>query len=847
LAAKQNKAKNLNLALFLLLILISPSARALEVVLTVTNDSKIARKSSPVRTGIPFAKGKIKDLDKLSVKLGSKTLPAQFTTLSKWPDGSMRWVLLETQVDLAPGAKAKLLLREGGGNSKPVKALKISQTPETITINTGPMTVVIDRKSGRIFKSVKLDGREMVSSSGRGMVLYLPGEKKIVETKVGRRTHKAVEYGKGQAVPAGPPDNVKIELQGPMRTTVCIKGTFPNIHNGLMRYTVRVTVWAGLKKIGLHAWLENHGGIGYWRKSRKVTKPVGKMEWFIFDACALELGLNLGNKVLAKCEGASSGEDLYVLQLCKRNRDNRKLKYNDYDVYSMKDYLFTITAGGKELKKGDRTDGLLKLTGNKGGLTAGIRDFWQNYEKAIGYKDNKLNFWLWPTEGTWPRIGPRYSAGLYDDQLKNSPRPGLYHLQGSVHKGHQLLLDFSGQDSAATHVELTRPLLALAPANYYAGTGAAPALFAPPETLTGEEDCDAKLKSWSNLTASLVDKKSRYSFFAARKQAEWSSISYFGDSTYWYGWMDFGDIAIPAHGPVGLHYDWLWLMTLNTMRTGNITYMRFATEMARHRIDIDQLWSDHDPDWVSGLQRSGGFPAFHAYRLSSPPGPGSNFLAGLVLYYMMTGEPKALEACHRNARGLKASWQEIAKRRPYNGPQGNMASNAWALQSYCAMYDLTADKKWVDEALALFKKNIKPKWKALGAHLHSPQQIRSQGYTKDDIKYCQAIYGLCMLHNRSGDADVLKLLQEGSDKEFSENYFDAPLFLADLKAYVGMVTGKSDYADDALEHWIEAWPESKSLPAFQPRNSIWSKRTALYLRAGHLLQYYYWKKKTTKR
>ena len=86
-------------------------------------------------------------------------------------------------------------------------------------------------------------------------------------------------------------------------------------------------------------------------------------------------------------------------------------------------------------------------------------------------------------------------------------------------------------------------------------------------------------------------------------------------------------------------------------------------------------------------------------------------------------------------------------------------------------------------------------------------------------------------------------IKAGADKDFPENYFDAPLFLADLHAYVALVTGKSDYADDAVEHWIEASPESKCPPVYVgKKNSIWPGRAVMHLRSGHLLQYYFWKK-----
>jgi hypothetical protein len=342
---------------------------------------------------------------------------------------------------------------------------------------------------------------------------------------------------------------------------------------------------------------------------------------------------------------------------------------------------------------------------------------------------------------------------------------------------------------------------------------------------------------------SLVDPESPHGLFAARKQSDWSSVTYFGDSTYWYGWMDFGDVPVPAKGPIGLDSDWLLIMLLGAVRTGDVSYLRFAAEMGRHRVDVDQFWSDRDPPYCNGLQRGDlNFPAFHCYRLSSPPGVRSNHLAGTVLYYLLTGERKALECATRNAEGLKAAWAEIDKTKPWAGPQGDMSANGWAIHGYCAMYALTGEKEWLDQALGLFRGNVTAKWKGLGPHLHERQQIRSQDYTKDDIKYCYALYAFCLLQHYTGEEKLLEMLKAGSDQEFPPNFFDAPLFLADMDAYVALKTGKAEYAGKATEHWLQASPEGKCPPVWLPNNAVWAERVGMHLRAGHLLEYYFWKK-----
>jgi hypothetical protein len=413
-------------------------------------------------------------------------------------------------------------------------------------------------------------------------------------------------------------------------------------------------------------------------------------------------------------------------------------------------------------------------------------------------------------------------------------------MPGGVHKGHQMILDFSGRPAEATRAEVRHPLFPLAAAQYYASTEAAPGLFAPADVRTGDVECDAKLDSWMAMTRSVADPKSRYSLWQARRDT--------GRANFWYGWMDFGDMCVPGSGYVSLHYDWPWIMLVDLMRTGNPAFLRLANDMMQHRIDVDHTWSQVGPG--RDLQRGvGRYTHFHCSRFTyAHPSVDANWLAGVVLWHMLSGEPKARECAERNAAALIKGWDYLLKNDGWSigRRKADMQSNARAIFGYCSMYALTADRKWLDEALKLFRTNITGKWKVHGPHLHARQQIRSQSYIRDDMKYCYSIQALCLLHHYTDDKELFRLLKAGCDQEFPENWFDAPLFLADLHAYVSHETGQAAYAEEAVEHWIQASPESRQPPVYQPDNSQWSRRKAMHLRTGHLLQYYFWKKSRKK-
>ncbi|MGQ9662304.1 MAG: hypothetical protein ACUVWX_08225, partial [Kiritimatiellia bacterium] len=130
--------------------------------------------------------------------------------------------------------------------------------------------------------------------------------------------------------------------------------------------------------------------------------------------------------------------------------------------------------------------------------------------------------------------------------------------------------------------------------------------------------------------------------------------------------------------------------------------------------------------------------------------------------------------CLRNATAPKAARNHVNRERPYAGPQADMTATGAALQSYYALYDLTADRAWLEEAMSLFRTNVVAKWKACGPHLHGSTQIAGQEYIKDDMRYCYAIQSLCELHSRTNDEKLVELLLKGCETEFPATYYEAP-------------------------------------------------------------------------
>ena len=71
--------------------------------LQVSEHDGVARRAFPVTGGIPLARGLARAADALVLlDADGRPLDMQAEVLSRWGDGSARWILLDFQVDLQP-------------------------------------------------------------------------------------------------------------------------------------------------------------------------------------------------------------------------------------------------------------------------------------------------------------------------------------------------------------------------------------------------------------------------------------------------------------------------------------------------------------------------------------------------------------------------------------------------------------------------------------------------------------------------------------------------------------------------------------------------------------------------
>ena len=83
-------------------------------------------------------------------------MPLQTEVLTRWTDGSIRWLLLDFQTDLAAGQKKTFLLRHGPNTNRAAvdKPVRVTGEGRGVLMSTGPMRLMLSADQFRLLDAV---------------------------------------------------------------------------------------------------------------------------------------------------------------------------------------------------------------------------------------------------------------------------------------------------------------------------------------------------------------------------------------------------------------------------------------------------------------------------------------------------------------------------------------------------------------------------------------------------------------------------------------------------------------------------------------------------------------------
>ena len=135
-------------------------AAAGEIAFEVKEPSGVDRVDWPVTSGIPFVRGEVADPDRIALfNDRGQELPLQRDVLARWPDGSIRWLLLDFQTGLNANESKTFTLRFGEDvRPAPVQSkLSAIAAEDNVTIDTGPLRMKLSPRQFRLFDNVQVD------------------------------------------------------------------------------------------------------------------------------------------------------------------------------------------------------------------------------------------------------------------------------------------------------------------------------------------------------------------------------------------------------------------------------------------------------------------------------------------------------------------------------------------------------------------------------------------------------------------------------------------------------------------------------------------------------------------
>ena len=195
--------------------------------------SRFDRPAEPITVAVPFPRGELGADTPVAVTADGKALPTQARATATWPDGSVRWLLVDALVDLPGNAPADFALETGALSPTP-EARATARVGDDATIETGPLTIALCAPGERgLLGEIALDGEHFAA----GEELVGP------EMTVGGETFVA----------AMDADGWRVVEPGPVRVVVEARGRHVGADGRTqLDFIARVTAWAGKPWIEVH-------------------------------------------------------------------------------------------------------------------------------------------------------------------------------------------------------------------------------------------------------------------------------------------------------------------------------------------------------------------------------------------------------------------------------------------------------------------------------------------------------------------------------------------------------------------------------------------------------------------
>ena len=565
----------------------------------------LERRGEPVTCGIPWPRGGLADPSLLGlVDAEGRPVPVQASSLDRWSDGSVRWVLLDWQADVVGSAtyRVSVLAPETPPVASPVS---VAAGPGgEVVVETSRASFVIRAGSPALFRSIKVAGADVIVPARTGFTAK-DGSGRVFEAVASR---------------------LEVFETGPLRAVVRAEGELVSAGvRPLARFTLDLEFFAGSATVRCSATILNprkarHPG-GLWElggdgsitirdASVKFAMPDGPGETTILCSVDRQSPPQHHAGDFELYQDSSGGENWAG-----------SVHINAGRTVATSFRGYRLRADGRE-KHGLRASPVVAIGRGGQTLAIAVEHFWENFPKAIEVSSGTLTLRLFP--------------GQFAD---------LHELQGGEQKTHEFVVAFADDRVTETPLAWCRaPMVPRATPSWYASSGAIPHLS------PSAEDSD-------HTYLSLVDAAIKGDDTFERKREVIDE----------YGWRHFGEVyadheAVFHSGPAPLvshynnQYDNIAGFAYQFLRGGDARWWAAMAELARHVVDIDIYHTDDDRSaynhglfWHTCHYVDADTGTHRAYPKAGDvcgggPSGGHAYTTGLMLHHFLTGNSRTRAA-----------------------------------------------------------------------------------------------------------------------------------------------------------------------------------------------------------
>ncbi|MBM3278045.1 MAG: hypothetical protein FJY95_08180 [Candidatus Handelsmanbacteria bacterium] len=615
--------------------------------LEVRESRGLARRQWPLHRGVPVPPGEVTTPDQLWVEdPQGQPVPAQFRVLGRWPDHSLKWVLVDFRAEVGANGTVLYHLCCGGENPEAQGvALSLEEDERQIRVDTGVLRFALSKERFGLLEEVEFAGRRP-GGNGEAWV-------RICESWSDGGLKRRI-YGMGGDCLASLPRDVyqvSIEEAGPLRAVIRCEGAF--------EADLPMHHYAGYRPFRLVVRIYAYAGQPYVRVLHTVVVACDPRQTEV-EQIGVRLTLGCAERFWVGANRVVEG----VL------REGEVLLSQGADNY------FSLERQGIKLAEGERAEGWIAAENGEVGVGVALRHLAEEYPKALKASSRGLEVFLWRDPE-----GKRLHFRRYAEEVAWHEGEGVYADGMGSAKTSEFFVAFyrPGDDP----VPLLRGLLAhphVAVDPQWMARCQAAGGFAPRD--------EQRFPASERMMAGFLDWLERNIRLGR-----------------WYGFLDWGDALVAWDESAGdwrFHGRWGWCNSewdprhgvwVQYLRTGEAGYFALGEAMTRHSADVDTCHFHPLRPY-----RMGGCFRHSVDHFGDEPTASHTFVDNWVDYYYLTGDLRTLEVLRETGTFfLRYSWTEDPRF------SFSLRSIANVLRGLLQVYEVTGEDRFRQRAEEVYE------------------------------------------------------------------------------------------------------------------------------------------------